>query len=321
MMDAPSRPTAALSVGISTRDRPEMLQRCLEHLLAGQVLPAEIVIVDQSRDSRTRQVVEGIHLPAPIRIVHLPHAGSGLGAAQNLAFEHASQPLVAVTDDDCVPEPDWLAQIERIFSQPGAPDVLTGRILPLGPDQPGRYAVASRFTTEMVDFDRRAMPWDIGSGNNFTARRSWLLRTGGNDERLGPGAPGQGGGDMDLFYRLLRLGARMRYDPAVLVYHERTDRAGRLGRRGPYGYGMGAACIFWLRQGDWNALRVLARWFLMRFERLFKALLRLRLYRAYEQVLVLSGTFRGIFYGLRAPKNERLEAAGAPSAKRKPHGL
>lgn len=321
MTDASPRPTAALSVAISTRDRPEMVQRCLEHLLAGEVLPAEIIVVDQSGDSRTRQVIEGLHPPAAVRLVHLPHAGSGLGAAQNLAFEHASQPLAAVTDDDCVPEPDWAAQIERIFSQPGAPDVLTGRILPLGPDQPGRFAVASRTSNQRVDFDRRAMPWDIGSGNNFSARRSWLQRVGGNDERLGPGSPGQGGGDMDLFYRLLRAGARMRYDPAVLVYHERTGRAGRLGRRGPYGYGMGAACIFWLRQGDWNGLRVLARWFLMRYEALFRALLRLNFYRVYELALVLSGTLRGIFYGWRAPKNERLVAAQAHPERRNLHGL
>jgi glycosyltransferase involved in cell wall biosynthesis len=321
MTSASPKPTAALSVGISTRDRPEMLQRCMEHLLAAQVLPIEIIVVDQSHDSRTRQAIERLNPPASLRLVYLAHSGNGLGAAQNLAFERAEQPLVAVTDDDCVPEPDWVARIQHIFSQPDAPDVLTGRILPLGPERPGRYAVASRFTTRRVDFDRGAMPWDIGSGNNFSARRSWLLHIGGNDGRLGPGAPGQGGGDMDLFYRLLRAGARMRYDPAVLVYHERTDRAGRLGRRGPYGYGMGAACIFWLRQGDLNSLRVLARWFLMRSERLLGAMLRLDFYRAYEQALVLNGTCRGILYGWRAPKNERLDAACAASDKRKTHGI
>jgi hypothetical protein len=141
------------------------------------------------------------------------------------------------------------------------------------------------------------MPWEIGSGNNFAAKVEWLRRAGGNDERLGPGSPGKGGVDMDLFYRLLRAGAAMRYEPDALVYHEQTIRAGRIKRRYPYGYGMGACCIIWLRRGEARAWVMLGRWLLMRLRRLARGLWQRQWLLAYEEMLVLAGTAGGLVYG------------------------
>lgn len=285
-----------ITVAISTRERPEALKRCLEALAAGQRLPAEIVVVDQSRDRRTADLLAGCRL-APVELVYIPQASSGLGKAQNLAFATARCPVIAVIDDDCVPQEDWIATIEQAFAAEGGVDVLTGRILPLGPAEPGLYPVALRTSTQRVTFGPSAMPWEIGSGNNFVARRSLLERIGGNDERLGPGSPGQGGVDMDLFYRLLRAGGRIRYEPDLVVYHEQVDRAGRMARRSPYGYGMGACSVLWLRQGDRNALRVLGRWFLMRLERLAQAVRPWDGLRVREELQVLRGTLSGLKYG------------------------
>jgi GT2 family glycosyltransferase len=291
-------PATPVTVAIATADRPAVLGRCLDTLLAGEALPSEIVIVDQSRDERTRALVAARTAGSP-PIVYLRHPGRGLGVAQNLAFRRARASVVAVTDDDCVPAPDWLAMIARAFAAGGI-DLLTGRVLALGPAIPGRYPVSTREGTEARQFAPGAMPWLIGSGNNFAARRDWLLRIGGNNERLGPGAPGRGGVDMDLFYRLLRAGARVRYDPGVLVYHERTDRAGRRSRRGPYGYGMGACCAIWWRAGDPGAPAALARWLSMRTWRMLGAARRGQWELVREEGLVLRGTFGGIRYGLRA---------------------
>jgi hypothetical protein len=143
------------------------------------------------------------------------------------------------------------------------------------------------------------MPWEIGSGNNFAARREWLQRIGGNDERLGPGAPGCGAVDIDLFYRLARAGACVRYEPDVLVYHQRTDRAGRLARRVPYGFGMGAFCALHYFQGDRRSLRILFRWLVFRAGSLLHALKHRRGMAAYEEALVLWGTLGGVLFGLR----------------------
>ncbi len=306
---------ANLTVAISTRNRSGALARCLDAFLSGEVVPREIVIVDQSDDNRTRLIVER-HQSSSVPIIYIRHEGCGLGASQNIAISHAKCPIVAVTDDDCIPTPWWIATIEQAFAQPNRIDVLTGRVLPLGPEKPGWYAVSSRTSTVRTEFSSNTMPWHIGSGNNFAVKRDWLTRIGGDDERLGPGSPGQGGVDMDLFYRLLRAGARMRYEPESLVYHERTSKAGRIARRGPYGYGIGACCSIWLRQGDRNALRVLVRWLAMRGQRMVGGLLRGHWQLAHEEVLVLCGTFRGLVYGLRVRDEARwrVRTAQAPDS-------
>jgi GT2 family glycosyltransferase len=292
---------ANLTVAISTRDRSEALGRCLDTLLSGEILPAEIIVVDQSCNSRTKLAVEQRRSQAR-SLVYIQDEGRGLGRAQNLAIRHSRYPIIAVTDDDCVPAQDWIARILKVLEPAGQIDAVTGRILPLGPEVPGSYAVASRTSTVRMEFDRIAMPWEVGSGNNFAVKRVWLDRIDGNDERLGPGTPGKGAVDMDLFYRLLRAGARIRYEPDLLVYHARTSKAGRLARRLPYGYGIGACCSLWLREKDYHALRVLGRWLLMRARRMAAGLWRQHWMLAQEEALVLFGTFGGLLHGFRAPE-------------------
>lgn len=302
-----SRPAAAISVAISTLDRPESLGRCLDALLAGEVLPAEIVVVDQAADRRAAEGVDSRRSPGGPELVYLRQPKRGLGASQNLAVRTARQPIVAVTDDDCIPDPSWLAVIEKVFNAPDAPDVLTGRVLPLPPEGDRTEPVSSRISTERRDFRGRALPWEVGSGNNFALRRDWFDRIGGCDERLGPGSPVRGGVDMDLFYRLLRAGARTRYEPDALVFHERQTRADRLARRPMYGRGMGACCALWLRAGDLYAVRVLGGWLALRFGRLGRDLLKGYGKGVYEELLVLTGTMRGLVQGvaMRSAHRER----------------
>lgn len=288
---------AEVSVAISTLDRPDALGRCLDALRAGEVLPAEVVVVDQGSDGRAGEAVASRRTEGAPDLVYLRQEKRGLGASQNLAVSRARHPIVAVTDDDCIPDPGWLAVIERTFAAPDPPDVVTGRVLPLPPEGDRTYPVSSRTSTERRELRGRALPWEVGSGNNFALRRDWFDRIGGCDERLGPGSPARGGVDMDLFYRLLREGARIRYEPESLVYHERQTRADRLSRRPMYGRGMGTCCALWLRQGDVYALRVLGGWLTLRATRMARDLAGRRWLGVYEELLLLGGTARGLAHG------------------------
>jgi O-antigen biosynthesis protein len=285
-----------VSVAISTLDRPAALGRCLESLATGTVLPAEIVVVDQSPDETARGVVEQMGGRVPARYV--AERSRGLGAGQNTAVRECSAPVIGVLDDDCVADENWLATLARIFEDPQV-GVVGGRVLPLESSGDATYPVSSRTSAVAREFHGKALPWDLGSGNNFAFRREWFDRIGGCDERLGPGSPARGGVDMDLFYRLLRAGALGRYDPALIVYHERASREERLARRVPYGRGMGAACALWLRGGDLYAIRVFTAWGMLRGRLLASAVRHARWTSAYEELLVLGGTAQGVLHGFR----------------------
>jgi GT2 family glycosyltransferase len=299
MADVQSAPaeTVAIAVAISTLGRPRALQRCLESLASGAALPSEVVVVDQSTDGETRRVVDGLGALPKLR--YLAQSGTGLGTAQNAAVANTTAPVVAILDDDCVADEDWVALVAELLAPDSDLDLVGGRVLALGDDAPGMLGVSLRASEEARDLRGRSLPWELGSGNNFAVRRERFDRVGGCDERLGPGSPGLGGVDMDLFYRLLRDGARGRYEPRLVVYHERTNAAGRLARRAPYGHGMAAACVLWLREGDRYALLVLAAWLRMRARALISALRGRRWRGVREELLVLSGTARGLLYGLR----------------------
>jgi GT2 family glycosyltransferase len=284
-----------VSVAICTLGRPA-LARCLRSLAAGSARPVEVVVVDQSPNASARPVTEGLEGLPNVR--HVAHTPTGLGAGQNEAVRRTSSPIVAVLDDDCVADEQWIAQVARLLAPGSALDVVGGRVLPLDEGRADVYPVASRTSTTARGFRDRVRPWDVGSGNNFALRREWFNRIGGCNERLGPGSSGRGAVDVDLFYRLLRAGARVRYEPDLLVYHEQKTRSERLARRVPYGYGMGAACATWLRQRDWYAVRVLGAWVALRTRLLAGALRRRRWISAWEEMLVLGGTARGLARGL-----------------------
>jgi GT2 family glycosyltransferase len=292
---------AEISVAIATRDRPQAVARCLESLRGCRVLPAEVVIADQSAGPATRQAVTRADGPdLPIRWVD--GGANGLAGAQQAAFRHAAMALVAVLDDDCVADPAWIEAVERAFADEPELALVCGRVVPL----PGEgVPVASRTSGVRRRFRGRSLPWNVGSGNNFALRRDWFDRVGGCDERLGPGTPGRGGLDMDLFYRVLRAGGPALYEPAAVVGHERATRAGRLARRRPYGFGMGAAFAIYLRARDLYAVPLIFAWVALRLRLVAAGLLGRRLTVLREEALVLAGTAAGIVHGMRLEARDR----------------
>ena len=292
---------ANLSAAIATLNRPEALARCLDALLSGAVLPAEVIIVDQSENDATRLVVAQRQV-ITVPIIYIRQQRRGLSASRNTALTQVRYPIVAVTDDDCVPDPGWVAAIERAFALPTAPEALTGRVLPLGPELPGTYVVATRESDLRADFSGKALPWLIGSGNNFAVKRDWFTCIGGCDERLGVGSLGKAAEDIDFFYRLLRAGARIQYEPDAVIYHQRQSKTQRLTSRYSYGYGVGAFCSMWLRRRDLFALRVLGHWLCWQGRDLAVAATRQQWMEAYQRWLSLRGTLHGLMYGLRLGK-------------------
>jgi GT2 family glycosyltransferase len=243
-----------IAVAVATCGRPESLARCLAALAIGDALPGELIVVDQAPSRAAHEIVER-YTALPARYVEQPRLG--LSASRNLALELTTSPILAVTDDDCAPDVGWVRAIDAALKRSPRPDAVTGSVKPLGPQPRGTYALSLREGSRPIDFEGRVIPWMVGTGANFAARCDTLRARGAWDERLGTGSPGMAAEDADLMYRILRSGGTVRYDPDATVRHEWQPRARRLATRWSYGFGIGAMCGLWLRQGDWFAVRML----------------------------------------------------------------
>ncbi len=153
-------------------------------LAAQSVPPSEVIVVDQAPSHEARAAATGRDLPA-VRYLEQPRLG--LSASRNLALRSASTAVLAVTDDDCVPDPSWLAAIAAALEREPRPQVVTGRVLPLGERAPGTFAISLRELDTSVDHSRPVLPWTVGSGGN-RARRCEVAAAGTSGSGSAPAA-------------------------------------------------------------------------------------------------------------------------------------
>jgi glycosyltransferase involved in cell wall biosynthesis len=285
-----------VSVVVPTVVRPQHLGRCIEAIVRGEVTPAEIVVVDQGRSPETREVIDSYDSPQ-VPVHHVVSARRGLSAARNVGLRHVRSAWVAFTDDDCVPSPEWLREAVAALSR-GDLDGVAGRVLPRGADDPGTFTLSLRVATVGAVYRERAYPWRVGTGGNMVLGVEALRRLGGYDERLGAGTPGAAGEDLEIVHRLLRDGATLAFEPAVVVYHDRVDADRRLATRRSYGFGMGAFAGLWIRSDPWVGI-ALGRWVTDRLRVAARAAARRDSWRVREERLLLAGAVAGLRYGRR----------------------
>lgn len=113
------------------------------------------------------------------------------------------------------------------------------------------------------------------------------------------------GEDIDIIYRLLIAGARLRYEPGAIIYHERQSLERRIATRYGYGMGIGAFLAFRLRARDPYALRLLLDWLITRSWVLAGNLRRREARQLREEALFLQGTVAGLFRGLTTTSRQR----------------
>ena len=79
----------------------------------------------------------------------------------------------------------------------------------------------------------------FGCGCNMVFRRQTLIDIGGFDDALDTGSPLPGGGDLDIFYRLVRAGYPLVSEPRLMVLHQHRREYARL-RHQMWTWGLGS---------------------------------------------------------------------------------
>jgi GT2 family glycosyltransferase len=214
-----------------------MVTEAVESILTGHRLPAELIVVDESREPNEQ--LDGLAAPGcELRHLHVPPRG--VSAARNAGVDAAREQTIVFTDDDVFVERDWLGRLLEALAAAGPRAVVTGRALPAAPDVPGGIATTSQLRDEPAVYEGR-VAYDPLYFLNAAMPRSAFVEVGGFDERLGPGTPFPAGEDADLGFRLLEAGYRIVYAPEAVVHHRAWRSGDEITRiRWAYGRGKGA---------------------------------------------------------------------------------
>ncbi len=220
-----------VSVIVPTYNRARLLHDTFAALFVQQTPPGlswEIIIVDNNSRDSTRALVSAVtgQAPAPVRYLFEPHQGKS--RAINAGIKEARGSIIALTDDDVSPAPDWVATAATVLDRWGA-DGAGGRILPRWEAEPPAWLLRSERLCDHLSIMEFAGPSPLSLpgtrypqvwGANMILRRAVVLELGGFDVTLGPvGDRRYCEEDCDVVRRMLQAGHRIAYDPALTVYH------------------------------------------------------------------------------------------------------
>jgi GT2 family glycosyltransferase len=139
----------------------------------------------------------------------------GPAAARNRGWRAARAPVVAFTDDDCVPDPGWLeAGLGACEEEPGA--IVQGPTIPSAEEWERLGPLARPFTHTV---EVREPDPHLQTCNVFYPREV-LEREGGFDEEVFGRIEGE---DADLAWRAIAAGTPTRFAPDARVVHGRIE--------------------------------------------------------------------------------------------------
>jgi GT2 family glycosyltransferase len=184
---------------VATIDRVDELDRFLESLQRQTHRDFRVLVADQNADDR----VAGVLARHPDLHAERLHAPVGLARARNAVLPHLRAEIIAFPDDDCVYPPDLL---ERVAARIRDLDGVTGR-------EPWWTTGAAALTRDNV--------WNRAISFTIFVRRRVVEQVGAFDERLG--LPASSGEEIDYLIRALDGGARIEYDPTLVVEHPRKQ--------------------------------------------------------------------------------------------------
>jgi glycosyltransferase involved in cell wall biosynthesis len=239
-----------LTTVFATRNRAASLPRVLDALADLQAPPGgwKLIIVDNGSTDSTLEVVQGYASRLPVLLLHCPSPGKN--RALNTALPHLEGDLVVFTDDDVLPDADWLIRLRAAAEAHPEAMLFGGTVLP---DWPA--PVPDWLSEQAVEFSvlyaknarpsGPCRPIDI-YGPNMAVRRIIFEAGTRFAEHVGPDATNPlyaMGSETELLRRLEAQGHRGWFEASARVGHiirpEQMQERWILERAYRYGIGEG----------------------------------------------------------------------------------
>jgi glycosyltransferase involved in cell wall biosynthesis len=225
-----SEPTPLVTVAVCTRDRADNLVMCLNSLMQLDYPALDIVIVDNAPSTTATE--ELVRQYPNARYVCEPRPG--LDWARNRAIIEAKGKIIAYTDDDVVVDSGWVKGFVPIFAENPQVMCVTGLTVPYEIETEAQYLLElyggfgrgferKWYDINIVGGEEAGFTYGgagrYGAGANMAFRRCIFERIGYFDPALDVGTVTNGGGDLEIFFRVLKEGYTLVYEPAMLVRH------------------------------------------------------------------------------------------------------
>jgi GT2 family glycosyltransferase len=158
----------------------------------------------------------------------------GLNWARNRAIIEARGEIIAYTDDDVVVDRAWITSLAKVFSEDPEVMAVTGLVVPFELETEAQE-LFEKYGGFGRGFERKWVRMDaasniklatlhggtgkFGTGANMAYRRTLFDEIGYFDPALDVGTVTNGGGDLDMFFRVLKEGHMLVYEPGAIVRH------------------------------------------------------------------------------------------------------
>ncbi|PLZ84274.1 glycosyl transferase family A [Fischerella muscicola CCMEE 5323] len=219
-----------ISVMIPTYRRPQDLARCLKALEQQTRKPEQVVVVVRDTDTDSWSFLQDYH-PQGFSLEAATVKVPGVVAAMNVGLDAARGDIIAITDDDAAPHPDWLARIEAHFLSDTCIGGVGGRDLVYVGNEliyKGESEVVGKLQWHgRVIGDHHkgigvAREVDVLKGVNMAYRRNAIAGLHFDERMLGTGA--QVHFELAFSLALRSQGWKLIYDPLIAVDHYPAQR-------------------------------------------------------------------------------------------------
>ncbi len=202
--------------------REKVVEKCIEALSKQIKMPDEIIFIVPCDWKKLRKLLEGYiskhHLSKAKVICSKDKRQMSM---LNKGIKESKGEILAFTDDDAAPFPDWIERIKKYFEDNpdvggvGGKDIFIPSISGLNenPKAVGKITFYGRLIGHHSEWNAGPVEVDHIKGCNMSFRKDAFSKF--NEDLLG----NQHGNEIDVSLRVKKKGYKIIYDPDILIHH------------------------------------------------------------------------------------------------------